>query len=466
MWGGGHCKAARAVQVRAGSAWSSIPHCCIIPTLLPRNPPWWWCRCDTLQFALFKPTPTTGWWGAAMFASAGLMECLEDEDEEDDEEVAQQAGGEPGAADGKKATKAKKRGRGFDEDDQAALYKLVRACLGVVVVVVIVVWVYRRTKVLVCMHVCMHMHLHVLLRMSVHVQWYRCMPSVAAWGTGRGAEAGAVPPRIVAAASDPPKPLRCWCLFARVCGSCCCYVTSCRPPLCLSAPALPTALPGPALQVQDNQRVGRRGLGKGELKVVAGAKWEGTKKTFGDDDVEGGEEEGAAAADGAQGQGAAGSGRKGKKGKKGAAAAGSGGKEEEEVPVAVAAADDGDGRRKARKARKGNAERGDDKGEEPSAAAGSSPAEAQQQSAGGGGAAGEAGPAGAAASVGQQPKWLKLARVVLKKVRAGGSAACVRACLHTCAQQLVSPTAVTVLLGWGVRCVGGATTRPYIVGIA
>lgn len=35
-----------------------------------------------LPFQAFKPTPATGWWGAKMFASAGLLESIEDEDKQ------------------------------------------------------------------------------------------------------------------------------------------------------------------------------------------------------------------------------------------------------------------------------------------------------------------------------------------------------------------------------------------------
>jgi hypothetical protein len=34
------------------------------------------------SFKSFKPTPSSGWWGAKMFASAGLLEGLEQEQEQ------------------------------------------------------------------------------------------------------------------------------------------------------------------------------------------------------------------------------------------------------------------------------------------------------------------------------------------------------------------------------------------------
>lgn len=59
----------------------------------------------------FKPTPATGWWGAKYFMSAGALESLEDEQRELQEKRLQEGGGE-----------GKAQRRGFDEDDQAALY--------------------------------------------------------------------------------------------------------------------------------------------------------------------------------------------------------------------------------------------------------------------------------------------------------------------------------------------------------
>jgi hypothetical protein len=46
--------------------------------------------------AAFKPTPTTGWWGAKMFASAGLLEGMNQDQQQ--------------------------RERGFDEDLQTKVY--------------------------------------------------------------------------------------------------------------------------------------------------------------------------------------------------------------------------------------------------------------------------------------------------------------------------------------------------------
>lgn len=67
-------------------------------------------RSQTQMFE-FKPTPATGWWGAKYFMSAGALESLEDEQRELQEKRLQEGGGE-----------GKAQRRGFDEDDQAALY--------------------------------------------------------------------------------------------------------------------------------------------------------------------------------------------------------------------------------------------------------------------------------------------------------------------------------------------------------
>ncbi|GIL60552.1 hypothetical protein Vafri_15099 [Volvox africanus] len=80
------------------------------------------------MFASFQPTSATGWWGAKMFVSAGLLESLEDEAASDqrlaDEAqrlAADQAAGRVALA-GTAAVAAGQR-RGFNEDDQTALFK-------------------------------------------------------------------------------------------------------------------------------------------------------------------------------------------------------------------------------------------------------------------------------------------------------------------------------------------------------
>ncbi|GIL91495.1 hypothetical protein Vretimale_18783 [Volvox reticuliferus] len=79
------------------------------------------------MFASFQPTPATGWWGAKMFVSAGMLESLEDEAACDQRlaDAAQrlaedQAAGRVALA-GTAAVAAGQR-RGFNEDDQTALY--------------------------------------------------------------------------------------------------------------------------------------------------------------------------------------------------------------------------------------------------------------------------------------------------------------------------------------------------------
>jgi hypothetical protein len=64
-----------------------------------------------MQPLAFKPTPTTGWWGAGYFVSVGAMGGVEEEKTKIAEE------------------NAAARKLGFDEDDQAALYMQVCACL-------------------------------------------------------------------------------------------------------------------------------------------------------------------------------------------------------------------------------------------------------------------------------------------------------------------------------------------------
>ncbi|EFJ50365.1 hypothetical protein VOLCADRAFT_120649 [Volvox carteri f. nagariensis] len=82
------------------------------------------------MFASFRPTPATGWWGAKMFSSAGLLESLEDETAGDqrlteaaERQAADEAAGRVSLG-GTAAVAAGQR-RGFNEDDQAALYKRV-----------------------------------------------------------------------------------------------------------------------------------------------------------------------------------------------------------------------------------------------------------------------------------------------------------------------------------------------------
>ncbi|KAG2496546.1 hypothetical protein HYH03_005369 [Edaphochlamys debaryana] len=158
-------------------------------------------------------------------------------------------------------------------------------------------------------------------------------------------------------------------------------------------------------RVHDFQRVGRRGLGKGEIKV-GGAKWEGTKKTFGEDDDE---EE----ADGEEA---------------GAGKAGEAEEEEEEQP-----ASEGEGKKRKRdkaakkeaKAKKAADAAAEAEAEAEAAAAAAEPEAGRKGKKRKAAAAAEAAAAEAAAEEGQvvngdvpaapQPKWLKLARTVLKQ---------------------------------------------------
>ncbi|GLI60380.1 hypothetical protein VaNZ11_002511, partial [Volvox africanus] len=80
------------------------------------------------MFASFQPTSATGWWGAKMFVSAGLLESLEDEAASDQRLAdaaqrlaADEAAGRVALA-GTAAVAAGQR-RGFNEDDQTALFK-------------------------------------------------------------------------------------------------------------------------------------------------------------------------------------------------------------------------------------------------------------------------------------------------------------------------------------------------------
>ncbi|PNW88998.1 hypothetical protein CHLRE_01g054000v5 [Chlamydomonas reinhardtii] len=156
-------------------------------------------------------------------------------------------------------------------------------------------------------------------------------------------------------------------------------------------------------RAHDFQRVGRRGLGKAEIKV--GAKWEGTKKTFGEendqeggDPAEGGKQQLGDDEEEAQEQphneGAAAGKKKGKKDKKqDKEGKGSGRK-------AKAEADAEDGGEVKKSKRQKTAAAAAEADETPGSTVAATSAEAAE------GANGGAAP---------PPKWLKLAKTVLKK---------------------------------------------------
>lgn len=182
-------------------------------------------------------------------------------------------------------------------------------------------------------------------------------------------------------------------------GLLCPFLTT-RPPC---APC-PTSLQWQWSQAHDFQRVGRRGLGKAEIKV--GAKWEGTKKTFGEendqeggDPAEGGKQQLGDDEEEAQEQphneGAAAGKKKGKKDKKqDKEGKGSGRK-------AKAEADAEDGGEVKKSKRQKTAAAAAEADETPGSTVAATSAEAAE------GANGGAAP---------PPKWLKLAKTVLKKV--------------------------------------------------